>query len=183
MYYICAYIYIYMPPWEPSPDPSTSSEVSVRWGVVCNWYIYIYIYDMICIYIYIYWYICIHSPSRAKRTPKMQVRQSTTKQNDQGWPTVCSNRYSVNGGFANRGVRNRGDVPCAHAKTFVQGSLSTGFRVPGKHFSGHAKYEHNKKRNMMCLCCLASMTCFQNPCKGNPGASHARQTTQTHHII
>ena len=48
-------------------------------------------------------------------------------------------RYSLNRGFANRGFRNRGNVPCAHAKTCVQGSLSQGFRIPVEHSSGHAK--------------------------------------------
>ena len=32
-----------------------------------------------------------------------------------------------------RGFRNRGNVPWAHAKTCVMGSMSQGFRIPVKH--------------------------------------------------
>ena len=40
----------------------------------------------------------------------------------------------INRGFANGGFRNRGNVPCAHAKTLAQGPLSQGFRIPETFF-------------------------------------------------
>ena len=41
--------------------------------------------------------------------------------------------------FYKQGFRSRGKVPCAHAKACLSRSLSQGFRIRVKHFSGHAK--------------------------------------------